>query len=136
VQKRLQRARLIGTDLFVSSARYRAISVAVTVSGDVRDPVTLEANLREALTIFLDPLVGGGDGNGWPFGEPPRASAVMRQAQSTAGVGVTVSNVSIALEGTPAAVCQDVVIGPNDLVWLQQMTLILDRTLSVSGGLR
>jgi hypothetical protein len=136
VQKRLQRARLIGTDLFVSSARYRPISVEVTVSGDVRDPVSLEATIREALTIFLDPLVGGGDGSGWPFGEPPRTSAVMRQAQTAAGVGITVSNVSIALEETPAAVCQDVVIGPNDLVWLQQMTLILDRTLTVSGGLR
>ena len=135
VKKHLGRARLIGTALFVSAVRYRAISIEVTVSGDVRDPLALEAGLRSALTSFLDPLKGG-DGSGWQFGESPRASAVLREAEVTAGPGVTVGGVSISLEGTPAAACQDVVIGPNDLVWLQQMTLRLDRTLTVTGGLR
>jgi hypothetical protein len=135
VNKHLGRARLIGTALFLSAVRYRAISIEVTVSGDVRDPLALEAALRSALTSFLDPLEGG-DGGGWPFGEPPRASAILRVAETAAGPGVTIGNVSIALEGTPAAACQDVVIGPNDLVWLQQMTLRLDHTLTLTGGLR
>jgi hypothetical protein len=136
VRKRLERARLIGTALFVSTVRYRAISIDVTVTGDVRDPLALEASIRSALTSFIDPLEGGSNGSGWPFGEPPRVSAVMRQAEAAAGTGITVSNVSIALEGTAAEVCRDVVIGPNDLVWLHQMTLRLDSTVATSGGLR
>ncbi len=137
VDARLQRARLVTTELFVSAPRYRAVRLRAFLRGDVDDPSALRSTVRERLQRFLDPLEGGTDGDGWPFGEPVRASVMLREVQAAVGKQVRVAMVAIGLDGDePAESCGAVAIGPHDLVWLEELSLQLDRSVAAAGGLR
>jgi len=116
----LGRARLLGEELFVREPRYRAAPLRVEVTGAPRDPAAVRAKVRRALRQYLDPLVGGDDATGWPFGAPLRPSALLRVAQQAAGHDGQVASVAIALDdGATWEDCRDVAIGPHDLVKLE-----------------
>jgi hypothetical protein len=69
--------RLLATRLHVVGPRY--LPVRITAEVVVRDdaaPEPVRAATRAALDDFLDPLHGGPDGTGWPFGRPVWASEV------------------------------------------------------------
>lgn len=137
VSAELERARLIGTELFVSAPRYRAVRLSASLRGDVHDPAALQQSVFDRLQRFLDPLVGGDDRTGWPFGEPVRASVMLREVQAEVGPQARVTQVAIGLDGNePDESCRAVAIGPNDLVWLQGLSLQLERSAAASGGLR
>ena len=111
VRAHLEQARLVGTELFVCRPRYRRARLRVDLTGRA-DAETL----RAALTRYLDPLVGGDDGDGWPFGGPLRPSALLRVAQDAAGDTADVSAVAIGLDGAePAESCADVPLRPGEL---------------------
>lgn len=137
VQAELERARLIGTELFVTAPRYRAVLLSATLRGDVHDLAALQQGVFDRLQSFLDALVGGDDGTGWPFGEPVRASVMLREVQAVVGPQARVTQVAIGLDGNePDESCRAVAIGPNDLVWLQGLSLQLERSAAPAGGLR
>jgi hypothetical protein len=137
VDARLQAARLVTTELFVSAARYRAVRLRALLRGDVSDPGALRAMAHERLRRFLDPLEGGAEGRGWPFGEPVRASVMLREVQAAVGKQVRVALVAIGLDGAePVESCGALAIGPHDLVWLEELNLQLDRSVAAAGGLR
>jgi predicted phage baseplate assembly protein len=134
VAARLERARLIGTQVFARAPRYRAVRLAVTVSsartGDPSAQPRLEAEFRR----FLDPLVGGDEQLGWPWGEPLRPSALLRRA---AAVLEDVAAVAIGLDGAaPDEACQDVPIGADDLVVLEELSVRWSPLPAAEGGLR
>ena len=52
------------------------------------------------LTSFLDPLVGGDDHQGWPFGEPLRPSVLLRESQVAVEDSAVVNSVAIQLLDT------------------------------------
>jgi hypothetical protein len=137
VDARLQRARLVTTELFVSAPRYRSVKLRALLRGDVADPQALRSLVHERLCRFLDPLEGGDDGDGWPFGEPVRASVMLREVQAAVGKQLRVALVAIGLDGDePAESCGALAIGPHDLVWLEELSLQLDRSVAAAGGLR
>jgi hypothetical protein len=73
-----------------------------------------------ALRQYLDPLAGGDDGTGWPFGAPLRPSALLRVAQQVVGHDGEVASVAVALDGAATwEDCRDTAIGPHDLVELE-----------------
>ncbi|HMF57059.1 MAG TPA: hypothetical protein VK619_12015, partial [Pyrinomonadaceae bacterium] len=82
---RFERARLVASELFVSAPRYRKVSLTVEVNADIADPLAMRQRINDRLKDFLDPLLGGDDGTGWPFGEPLRPSALLREAQQALG---------------------------------------------------
>jgi predicted phage baseplate assembly protein len=115
VRARLESARMVGTQVWVCPPRYRPVRLAVRILGDPVDPPTARARVAEALRRFLDPLEGGDDRDGWPFGDPLRPSVLMREASRADGDG-DVDSVSIGLDGAvPSESCQEVRIGPHDL---------------------
>ncbi len=137
VRARLEAARLVTTELFVAPARYRAVSLRLAIEADPLDPAALERRLEERLRSFLDPLTGGADGDGWPFGEPLRPSALLREAQEALGRDGEVSRIVIGLDGkAPSEDCQDVPIGEHELVFLADLRLELRRAATGRGGLR
>jgi len=137
VRDRLEAARLVTTELFVGPARYRPVSLIVAVEADPLDPAALERRLADHLRRFLDPLTGGDDGDGWPFGEPLRPSALLREAQESLGRDGEVSRVVIGLDGKPPSEdCQEVGIGEHELVFLADLRLELHRIGTGRGGLR
>ncbi|MEV6345887.1 putative baseplate assembly protein [Actinoplanes sp. NPDC051851] len=116
VRRRLCAARLIGTELFTLPPRYRPVALRVEVAGPLADPGATEAALRTGLRRYLDPLTGGDDGTGWPFGDPLRPSGLLRVAQDTTGDAAEVTAVAIGLDGAPPTQsCDDVRLRPGEL---------------------
>lgn len=133
----LDRARLVTTELFVGAPQYRAVRLHATLRGDVRDAAGLAMRVRQRLQRFLDPLVGGDDGGGWPFGEPLRPSVLLREVQAAAGNQLQVDQVAMGLDGdAPYEACNALSIGPHGLVWLQEITLQVETGAAPAGGLR
>lgn len=137
VRARLDRARLVTTELFVSAPHYRAVRLRAVLRGDVHDPSRLRLAIHDRLKRFLDPLLGGDDGSGWTFGEPVRASVMLREVQVAVGNEARVAQVAIGVDDDePSESCRVVAIGPYELVWLKDVVVQLDRSMAAAGGLR
>lgn len=137
VRARLDAARLVTTELFVSAPTYRGVGLRAVLQGDVHDPARLRERIHDRLRRFLDPLVGGDEGEGWPFGEPVRASVMLREVQAAAGREARVLEVAIGIDGRePAESCRAVEIGPHELVWLRTLELQFRRGAAAVEGLR
>jgi hypothetical protein len=76
----------------------------------------------DALRRYLDPLVGGDDETGWPFGEAVRPSALLRTAQQALGDLAEVASIAIGLDGAePTESCADVPLGTGELPALREV---------------
>jgi predicted phage baseplate assembly protein len=134
---RVENARLVANEVFVSRADYRQVSLLVDARGDSPDPKALSERIRIALQNFLDPLRGGVQKQGWPFGEPLRPSVLLSEAQKAAGLDANIQSVSIGLDcNAPAENCKDVEIKPHQLVVLRDVVVRLEPEASSQGGLR
>lgn len=134
---RIEKARLIGSEVFVAAPEYRRVSLAVAARGDPADPAALSEKIRIGLQKFLDPLRGGNQKNGWPFGEPLRPSVLLSEAQRAAGLDASITSVAIGLDCEPASEnCKDVEIKPHELVVLHDVVVTLQPDVSTQGGLR
>ncbi|AZQ38538.1 putative baseplate assembly protein [Streptomyces cyaneochromogenes] len=83
----LDERRLIGTRLAVGPPFYQGVTVVATVHafrGVDADRVRRQA--QDALYRHLDPLTGGADGTGWPFGRRVQAGEIFAVLQRVAGV--------------------------------------------------
>ena len=87
VRDYLDERRLLGTQLVVDGPAYVGVSVEATilvqrhrVADDVRAQVA--ARIRE----YLDPIFGGPDGQGWPFGRDLYLSEMQSVVQAVPGV--------------------------------------------------
>jgi len=139
VAARLDRARLIASEVYVRPPVYRRTAITVDVQGNPASPETLRADIANGLGDFLDPLIGGGDGNGWPFGEPLRPSALLRVAQAAAAgrgdvVGLSIRLLDVA-DPTDEG-CQDVDIGAHALPALDSIRIRISAPPVVTGGLQ
>ncbi|MFI6303113.1 baseplate J/gp47 family protein [Amycolatopsis thailandensis] len=116
VSRRLGKARLLTAEVFVRAPAYREIRLRVDLSGAPADRVKVSTVVGEALRRFLDPLTGGDDGTGWPFGEALRPSALLRAAQEALGDLADVAAVAIGVDGAdPAETCDDVPLRAGEL---------------------
>jgi hypothetical protein len=97
IRTELSKKRLVASEVFVSAPRYRPVAVTVSVETDAAERLKLSAKIKLGLRRFLDPLIGGDLGEGWPFGEPLRPSAFLREAQHALGNDGKVTEVSVML---------------------------------------
>jgi predicted phage baseplate assembly protein len=134
----LNAARLATSEVYVRPAPYRPVFINVTVAASPADPQALRDAVVQALQRYLDPLVGGDDGTGWPFGGSLRPSSLIRIVQQAAGHAGTVRSVGIILDdpSQPAKSCKDVPILANEVVNLQQVNIALEPPSAGQGGLR
>ncbi|ELP67032.1 putative baseplate assembly protein [Streptomyces turgidiscabies] len=87
ITRYLDERRLIGTRLAVGPPFYQGVTVVATVHafrGVDTDRVRRKAH--DALYRHLDPLTGGADGKGWPFGRPVQSGEVFAVLQRVPGV--------------------------------------------------
>jgi len=99
VFRHLDRHRLVTTDLYVIGPEYVKVSVKCKIHlVKKRSPVEAIRSVKEALDDFLNPLKGGPDGKGWPFGRPVFPSEIYQLIDGVEGVDYA-TGVSLSAEG-------------------------------------
>ncbi|MFI2671682.1 putative baseplate assembly protein [Streptomyces albidoflavus] len=87
ITRQLDERRLIGTRLAVGPPFYQGVTVVATVHAfRAVDTDRVRRQAHDALYRHLDPLTGGADGRGWPFGRPVQAGEVFAVLQRVPGV--------------------------------------------------
>jgi predicted phage baseplate assembly protein len=86
IKKRLDETRVIGTRVLIETPLYQGINVAATLRARPRtNPETLQEEALDALYAYFDPIVGGPDGTGWPFGRPVNLGEIYSILQGLRG---------------------------------------------------
>lgn len=137
----LEARRLLTAELYVMPVRYRFVEIRAVLAGAPLDPDSVVQRLRDGLTLYLDPLVGGAEGEGWPFGQPVRPSEIAHALQRLAGEDAKVDQVGVRLvdPARPDSAfesCTDVAIAPYELVTLQSLSLRWLPPPNDRGGLK
>jgi hypothetical protein len=84
----LDERRLITTRVAVVPPAYRGVVVEAEVAAAAGslDPAALRRRAEDAIRAFLDPLAGGVDGAGWPFGRALFRSELFRVLEGVDGI--------------------------------------------------
>jgi predicted phage baseplate assembly protein len=86
ITDRLEESRVIGTRAIVEPPVYRGITVVAKVRARARqNPTRLQEAALDALYRYFDPIAGGPDGTGWPFGRPVNVGEVYSVLQGLRG---------------------------------------------------
>jgi predicted phage baseplate assembly protein len=136
VRAQFARTRLAGELIHVERAAYRQVRLRAKVAGAPHDPEGLRRRLAAALRLYLDPLLGGDDQEGWPFGEPVRPTALLGVAQREVGDRGEVVEVAIAIDDRPYEACEDVAIRSYELVAVAAIDVVIDAAPAAEVGLR
>ena len=139
VQARLDQTRMVASEVFVEPVNYRPVTIDPIVTANPPDVQALRDALTQALRTYFDPLAGGDDGNGWPFGGPVRPSSLLKVTQKVVADAGSVDSVKITLVGDSQykdESCADVKIGTADLIVLTQVNVTVNRPAAGRGGLR
>jgi predicted phage baseplate assembly protein len=100
VRAYLNERRLLGTTLDVRAPRYQWVSVQTTIHVAERSSAAaVRDRAEEALYRFLNPIRGGADGQGWPFGRDLHISEIYGLLLRVPGVE-SVEDVQFSLRDT------------------------------------
>lgn len=115
----LDARRLLTTELFVVAPQYLTLAVrARVVVRDDADTGKVHEDVENALRRYFDPLLGGDDGSGWPFGGALRYSKIVQRVFNVEGVD-SVPELVLTLDDEQRPVCTDVPLGsPHALLHL------------------
>ncbi|GGQ82472.1 putative baseplate assembly protein [Couchioplanes azureus] len=87
IARHLEERRCLGARISVEPPFYQGVTVVAQVQARARtSPEALRERAVRALYGYLDPLRGGPDGTGWPFGRPVQAGEVFAVLQRLSGV--------------------------------------------------
>lgn len=87
ITEHLDDHRVVGTAVEVTTPFYQGVSVVARVYGAPgRPPGVVRQRAVEALNRFVNPLVGGPDGTGWPFDADLNVATVTQLLESVEGV--------------------------------------------------
>jgi len=87
VSDHLDRHRVIGTAVEVTTPFYQGVSVAALINAEPgRPPGLVQQRAVSALNRFINPMVGGPDGAGWPFDADLNVATVAQLMESVEGV--------------------------------------------------
>ena len=115
----LDQHRLLTSEVYVAGPVYRKVKVAVQLVVDPgSDLATVKNNVQAALNTFFNPLTGGNDSTGWPFGGVIYYSDVYRRIFSIDGVQRIQDNqLLIYLDDQIQVFCRDVAINSGELLY-------------------
>ena len=86
ITDRLEEARVIGTRVIVEPPVYRGVTVVAKLKARPRqNPNRLQDEALRALYAYFDPITGGPEGTGWPFGRPVNVGEVYSVLQGLRG---------------------------------------------------
>jgi hypothetical protein len=115
VARYLRRRRVIGTRVEVVGPTYVELIVNASVQATAKtNKGAVRQLIVSTLNAFLDPVSGGPDGTGWPFGRDVYRTEIMQVIAAVAGVDHVLS---LSLEsGSCEPQCGNVCLGPLSLI--------------------
>lgn len=117
VRRYLDARRLVTTELYTASARFRTVTVDATLELAPGASISAtRAAATAALHRYFHALAGGDDGLGWPFGGTIHFSGVFQRLLGVGGVRL-VERLSISLDGGDAVECRDIQLCPGELLF-------------------
>ncbi|MFG2627535.1 putative baseplate assembly protein [Streptomyces sp. NPDC048473] len=123
VAARLDERRLVGTRLVVEPPAYQGVTVVARLVAAGGDVDRVRAQVLAALFRHIDPLRGGMEGTGWPFGRPVQYGEVFAVLQGVQGVGL-VEEVRLfpadPITGRRGAAVERIDVAPGALVFSHQ----------------
>ncbi len=121
---------MLGTQLVVDGAAYLGARVEASVVVEPNaDPETVRQRVAQVLRDYLDPLVGGADGTGWPFGRDLYLSEVQGVVQGVPGVRFAQD---VALFQTDLATGQSRAAGARITIADDVLLLPLEHTVTIA----
>ncbi|MFF4330486.1 putative baseplate assembly protein [Streptomyces sp. NPDC048387] len=124
----LDERRLIGTRLIVEPPVYQGVTVVARLSAPEADADRVRDAALSALFRHLNPLRGGPDGTGWPFGRPVQYGEVFGVLQRAIG-DVLVEEIRMfaadPITGRRGAPVDRIDIGPGALVFSYQHQVVV-----------
>jgi predicted phage baseplate assembly protein len=138
VTEELEKARVIGTRINVEPAYYQAVTVVARVLARPRLAVDeLQPRLLAALYSYINPLTGGPDGTGWPFGRPVQTGDVYTVLSQVDGVEL-LEDVRLfradAVTGQRGDPEQRIVLESNGLAYSYEHRIRVQPSTAVIGG--
>jgi predicted phage baseplate assembly protein len=89
IQRRLDECRVIGSRVLVQPPYYRGLTVVARLRAKRRaNPTRLQDEALEALYTYFNPIIGGPDRKGWPFGRPIHLGEVYSTLQRLPGIEI------------------------------------------------
>jgi len=86
VAGRLDETRVVGTRVIVEPPVYRGITIVARLRPRPRvNPARLQEDALRALNSYFNPISGGPEGTGWPFGRPVQVGEVYSVLQRVRG---------------------------------------------------
>lgn len=127
----LDERRVIGARVLVEPPTYQGITVVARIRGRARFKArTVQHDAIAALHHYFNPLTGGPEGKGWPFGRPLHAGEVYSVLQGVRGVEY-VQDVRLfgadPLSGQRGDAVQRLELGPNSLVFSYEHLVRVDQ---------
>lgn len=115
----LNQRRLLTTEVFVAAAKYKQITIEATVIAKaISDLAQVKANIEQALNVYLHPLTGGSDGQGWPLGGQVLYADIFRVIMNVEGVQtIQAEELRIVVDDEKADICKSVEIPRDCLVF-------------------
>ena len=87
IGRHLDERRCLGARVMVEPPFYQGVTVVATLLARPQASLDkLRSRATEALYRYLNPITGGPEGTGWPFGRPVQAGEVFAVLQQLAGV--------------------------------------------------
>lgn len=87
IVEHLEPRRMLGTQVLIEPPFYQGVTVVARIAARRRTrQAPLESDALRALNAYVDPLGGGLDGRGWPFGRAVRAGEIFAVLQGVPGV--------------------------------------------------
>ncbi|MFF2324783.1 MULTISPECIES: putative baseplate assembly protein [unclassified Streptomyces] len=128
VAARLDERRLVGTRLVVEPPAYQGVTVVARLVASDGDVDRVRAQALAALFRHIDPLRGGMEGTGWPFGRPVQFGEVFAVLQGVRGVGL-VDEVRLfpadPITGRRGAAAERIDVAPSALVFSHQHQVVV-----------
>lgn len=130
VAARLDETRVVGTRVIVEPPVYRGITIVARLRPRPRvKPARLQEAALEALYAYFNPISGGPEGGGWPFGRPIQVGEVYAVLQRVRGTEL-VEDVRLfgadPITGQRGQATQRLDLEPNALVFSYEHQLLVE----------
>ncbi len=108
-----------GVEVVAAAPRYHRVraEVGVVVSDPAADVGAAVRRVLAELDLYFDPLSGGEDGTGWPFGGAIRYMPLLRRILARVAEVAAVPRLNLVVDEVRVPACQDASISPHGLLW-------------------